>query len=81
VKRGRLVIPEATLASETQLLLGEITTIFKANYQEWQRLATEKLTQSERDKILIALDDRSVNLLELRERKWKLESQAQATSS
>ena len=51
--------------------------MLETSHREWLQLATEKLSRADRNKRLSALDDQSVQLLELLERKWKLEAEAE----
>ena len=64
------------MVSETAQIVAAIEAIIETNHQEWRQLATEKLTESERNQRLLALDDRASKLLELLERKWKFDKEA-----
>jgi hypothetical protein len=65
------------LISETEQILDEIESILQANHQEWRQLAIEKVTFTERKQRLLVLDDRAVKLLELLDRKWKLDDESE----
>jgi hypothetical protein len=68
---------ETELTSETEQILEAIESILQINHQEWRQLAIEKATFTERKQRLLALDDRAVKLLELLDRKWKLDDETE----
>jgi hypothetical protein len=67
----------ADMAAELETIVAEIEAILEASHREWRELATEKFSPTEREQLLLVLDDRSVQLLEFLERKWKLENEAE----
>ena len=68
------------MATEIEKIAGEIEAILESGHREWRKLATEKLSRTDRNQRLLALDDQSVHLLELLEHKWKLEEEAEPAS-
>ena len=70
----------ANVAAKLKTIVTEIEAILEASHREWRDLATERLSPTERDQRLLVLDNRSVHLLELLARKWKLEDEAEPAS-
>ena len=68
---------EPGMATEIETIVSKIEAMLETTHREWLQLATEKLSRADRNQRLLALDDRSVQLLELLERKWKLEAEAE----
>jgi hypothetical protein len=68
------------MATEIETKVSKMEAMLESTHQEWLQLATEKLSRADRNQRLLALDDRSVQLLELLQRKWKLEAEAEPTN-